>query len=232
MVLSPKWPVKRGLWTWHSPPQMIFFSSIRLWSWSTIHPRSVYSLGADIYANHPQSPPPAVLTVPTSTSLPPQKSKFPSWIEIIRIGSAPWLWLGRTSPSSTWTWTSQADNTTATCSGPAHCRLYLRSFWRSCVAGQKRLPTPSMADYVIPWWPCKTRNVVERTSGILKNRFSALRTSLWLTDPKQTSKLIISAAILHNLCIVLFFKCGQPIVDHLFFDHLKSVFFSIQQQQC
>jgi hypothetical protein len=21
------------------------------------------------------------------------------------------------------------------------------------------------------------------------------------------------------------FKCGQPIVDHLFFDHLKSVFF-------
>jgi hypothetical protein len=57
MALSPKRPVKRGLWTWHSPPQMIFFSSIVLWSWSTIHPQSVYSLGADIYVSHPQSPP-------------------------------------------------------------------------------------------------------------------------------------------------------------------------------
>jgi hypothetical protein len=35
-------PVKRGLWTWHSPPQMIFSSSIGLWSRSTIHPQSVY----------------------------------------------------------------------------------------------------------------------------------------------------------------------------------------------
>ena len=34
-----------------------FFSSIGLWSWSTIHPQRVYSLGADIYVNHPQSPP-------------------------------------------------------------------------------------------------------------------------------------------------------------------------------
>ncbi len=57
MALSPKQPVKRGLWTWHSTPQMIFSSSFGLWSWSTIHPQSIYSLGADIYVNHPQSPP-------------------------------------------------------------------------------------------------------------------------------------------------------------------------------
>ncbi len=55
MVLYPKGPVKRDLWTWHSPPQMIFSSSIGLWSWSTIHPQSVYSLGADIYVNQQQS---------------------------------------------------------------------------------------------------------------------------------------------------------------------------------
>ncbi len=55
MVLSPERPVpvKRGLWTWHSPLQMIFSSSIGLKSW----PQSIYSLGVDIYVNHPQSPP-------------------------------------------------------------------------------------------------------------------------------------------------------------------------------
>jgi len=40
-----------------SPPQIIFSSSVGLWSWSTIHPQSVYSLGADIYVNYSQSPP-------------------------------------------------------------------------------------------------------------------------------------------------------------------------------
>ncbi len=57
MALSPKWPVRRGLWTWHSLPQMIFSSSFGLWSWSTIHSQTIYSLGAGIYVYHSQSPP-------------------------------------------------------------------------------------------------------------------------------------------------------------------------------
>jgi hypothetical protein len=47
----------------------------------------------------------------------------------------------------------------------------------------------------------KTRNVVERMFGCLKNRFYALKTGIRLKDPKEASKLIVSAAILHNLCI-------------------------------
>ena len=58
----------------------------------------------------------------------------------------------------------------------------------------------------------KTRNVVERTFGVLKNRFSALRSGLRLKDPKQASKLIISAAILHNLCI-LYGDHGEDLSD-------------------
>ncbi len=47
----------------------------------------------------------------------------------------------------------------------------------------------------------KTRNVVEQMFGCLKNRFYALKTGIRLKDPKEASKLIVSAAILHNLCI-------------------------------
>ncbi len=66
-------PVKRGLWTWYSPQSNLWrevceigtllprwFSPLPLdfgLSTSTIHPQSIYSLGADICVNHPQSPP-------------------------------------------------------------------------------------------------------------------------------------------------------------------------------
>jgi hypothetical protein len=47
----------------------------------------------------------------------------------------------------------------------------------------------------------QTRNVVERAFGVMKNRFFALKTGLRLKDPKKCSNIIISAVILHNLCI-------------------------------
>lgn len=47
----------------------------------------------------------------------------------------------------------------------------------------------------------RTRNVVERAFGVIKNRFSALKTGLRLKDPTESSKIITSAIIIHNLCI-------------------------------
>jgi hypothetical protein len=47
----------------------------------------------------------------------------------------------------------------------------------------------------------KTRNLVERSFGVLKNRFFALKTGNRLKDPQEASKLILSACILHNLAI-------------------------------
>jgi len=43
--------------------------------------------------------------------------------------------------------------------------------------------------------------VVERAFGVLKNRFFALKTGIRLKDPKEASKIIVSACILHNLAI-------------------------------
>jgi hypothetical protein len=54
MELSPKQPVKRDLWTWHSPPQMIFPLQFD----SGLGQHSTHKkIGADIYINHPQSQP-------------------------------------------------------------------------------------------------------------------------------------------------------------------------------
>jgi len=47
----------------------------------------------------------------------------------------------------------------------------------------------------------KTRNVVERSFGVIKNRFFALKTGLRLKDPMESSNIIISAIIIHNLCV-------------------------------
>ena len=45
-----------------------------------------------------------------------------------------------------------------------------------------------------------TRSIVERSFGVLKNRFYALSTGLRVKSMEYASKLIIAAAILHNLC--------------------------------
>jgi hypothetical protein len=55
----------------------------------------------------------------------------------------------------------------------------------------------------------KTRNVVERAFGVIKSRFFALKTGIRLKDPVEASKLIISAVILHNLCI----KFGDKAIE-------------------
>ena len=47
----------------------------------------------------------------------------------------------------------------------------------------------------------RTRNVVERAFGVIKNRFSALKTGLRLKNVNECSNMITSAIILHNLCI-------------------------------
>ena len=58
----------------------------------------------------------------------------------------------------------------------------------------------------------RTRNVVERAFGVIKSRFFALKTGIRLKDPAQASQLIISAVILHNLCI-RFGDKGQELDD-------------------
>ena len=47
----------------------------------------------------------------------------------------------------------------------------------------------------------RTRNCVERAFGQLKNRFSALKTGLRLKNPAESAKIVVAAAILHNLSI-------------------------------
>jgi hypothetical protein len=47
----------------------------------------------------------------------------------------------------------------------------------------------------------RTRNIVERAFGVVKNRFYALSTGLRVPDMEMASKLIICAMILHNLSI-------------------------------
>jgi hypothetical protein len=46
-----------------------------------------------------------------------------------------------------------------------------------------------------------TRNLVERSFGVLKKRFFSLATGLRVKDMNFASKLVVSAMILHNLCI-------------------------------
>jgi len=46
-----------------------------------------------------------------------------------------------------------------------------------------------------------TRNTIERCFGVLKNRFYALRTGLRVREMAFAGKLIICAAIVHNLCV-------------------------------
>ena len=57
----------------------------------------------------------------------------------------------------------------------------------------------------------RTRNVVERAFGVIKNRFSALKTTLRLKDPKDSANIIESAVILHNLCI----RFGDNVEDFI-----------------
>ncbi len=38
-------------------------------------------------------------------------------------------------------------------------------------------------------------------SGVLKARFSCLKTSIRLQDPAESSKLIVACTIVHNLCL-------------------------------
>jgi hypothetical protein len=47
----------------------------------------------------------------------------------------------------------------------------------------------------------KTRNIVERSFGVMKNGFSVLKSTIRLQDPLESSNIIVSATILHNLCI-------------------------------
>ena len=58
----------------------------------------------------------------------------------------------------------------------------------------------------------RTRNVVERAFGVIKNRFSALKTTLRLKDPRDSASIIESAVILHNLCI-RFGDQGEDLSD-------------------
>ena len=47
----------------------------------------------------------------------------------------------------------------------------------------------------------RTRNTVERSFGVLKNRFYSLKTGLRVREMEFAAKLVICAAIVHNLCI-------------------------------
>jgi hypothetical protein len=47
----------------------------------------------------------------------------------------------------------------------------------------------------------RTRNVIERAFGVLKARFSCLKTGIRLRDPAESSKLIVACTIVHNLCL-------------------------------
>jgi nuclease HARBI1 len=48
----------------------------------------------------------------------------------------------------------------------------------------------------------KTRCIVEQTFGLLKNRFSCLKSGLRVKDMTLAGRLIIACIVLHNLCIL------------------------------
>ena len=47
----------------------------------------------------------------------------------------------------------------------------------------------------------RTRNTVERSFGVLKNRFYSLKTGLRVREMEFAARLVICAAIIHNLFI-------------------------------
>lgn len=48
----------------------------------------------------------------------------------------------------------------------------------------------------------RTRCIVEQTFGVLKQRFHCLKGGLRVKDMKLAGKIIVSCAVLHNLCIL------------------------------
>jgi len=48
----------------------------------------------------------------------------------------------------------------------------------------------------------RTRCLIEQTFGLLKNRFSCLKTGLRVKDMALAAKIIVACAVLHNLCIM------------------------------
>jgi len=47
----------------------------------------------------------------------------------------------------------------------------------------------------------RTRNVIERAFGLLKNRFTVLKTHLRLRSMEECCRLVICCVILHNMCL-------------------------------
>ena len=63
----------------------------------------------------------------------------------------------------------------------------------------------------------ETRNLIERTFGVLKKRFYALQTGLRVRDMDFAGKLVICAVVLHNMCI-LHGDAGDDLADLSGFD--------------
>lgn len=58
----------------------------------------------------------------------------------------------------------------------------------------------------------KTRNIVERTIGVLKNRFRCILAARQLHySPEKAAKITAVSAALHNICI--HFKVEMPEID-------------------
>lgn len=63
------------------------------------------------------------------------------------------------------------------------------------------LSTPDQAKTRFNQAHCSTRNVVERSFGVLKKRFHSLSTGFRLKDMQDPPKFVMAACILHNLAI-------------------------------